>query len=444
MTPLGVIFLAIFAVSLFAGRKGFLYALALSISFNDSVVIAAGNVVVTPFYVGLMVYAALWLAVWRKDAQSASLGLGGQLPLALLAYGVLITAISPGVFAGIGVVSASIGLDAQANALTPLAYSLSNLAQIAYLALTVFLVISNERSGAFTSKHVSVGLGFGVLVACTGLIGPSWPHTFFDNSPKGFYSIETGRLRAQFAEPSHLGAFATAAALYFVVMLVMSTTVRQFFVRAIFSGLSVVLLVASSSGTGSIGILLAVILICFIGLVRRRSSGPIRIPISVFLFGLAAAVAAAALLPKLISILSSIIASKTDSLSLSTRSFVDTNSIDVLLRTFLLGAGDGSNRGSSLLLMILSQLGIVGTILFLAIAARAVFRGIRVPANLPASMALVGFLSAAFVSLADFVSPILWSLIAVCVFVNSHSKARPEFDTVGGGLLDTHELAPMR
>lgn len=444
MTALGAIFIAIYALSLFAGRRGFLYALALSISFNDSVVIAAGNVVVTPFYVGLIVYAALWLAVWRKDDRAAGLGSGGQLPFALLVYGVLITAISPGIFAGIGVVSASLGLDTQANALTPLTYTLSNIAQIAYLALTVFLVMSNERSGAFTSKHVGVGLGFGVLVACTGLVGPSWPHALFDNSPKGFYSIETGRLRSQFAEPSHLGAFATAAAVYFVVMLVMSTTVRQFFIRAIFGGLSVVLLVASASGTGSIGVLLALALICFIGLVRKRSSGPIRIPIAVFLFGLAAMVATAALLPKLISIFSSLIASKTDSLSLSTRSFVDTNSIDVLLRTFLLGAGDGSNRASSLLLMILSQLGIVGTVLFLAVAARAVFRGIRIPANVPASLALIGFLSAAFVSLADFASPVLWSLLAVCVFVGHEHDDVPQIDKVGDRLFDTQDLAVAR
>ena len=412
MTTLGIIFISAYGIALFGGRRWVLFVLASSIAFNDSIVIEMGGATITPFYFGLIVYAICSFTIWRGPAAHGSRLHGRTTLIFLLAYCAFVTAISPALFAGLGVISAANGIDEQVQSLTPLAYTSSNFAQVAYLLLNVIFVWRTQRDGIFERRHITIGLAVGAIVACTALIGNNWPHDLFDNSPRGFYTIETGRSRGQFSEPSHLGAFAVTATIYFGATLARTKSMRRFAAYGVLTAMSVGLLYASASGTAAIGLGAAVFGMLAISL-RSRRLGDLRLPVPMFLAGLATVVALTLLLPNIIEVIRSIVDSKIGSTSLTNRSLVDQNSMSVFVKTFLIGAGDGSNRGSSLLLMLLSQIGLIGTTLFLVVAATSIFRGLSTNLNVPAALALIGFLSSAFVSLPDFASPILWSLIAV-------------------------------
>ncbi|MDQ4502982.1 hypothetical protein [Sinomonas sp. ASV322] len=376
--------------------------------------IVLGEATISPFYFGLILYSICSFTAWRRGPGAQSSGFRGRVVLViLLVYCTFVTAISPALFAGLGVISATNGIDEQVRSLTPLTFTLSNFAQIAYLLLNVMFVWRSQRDGTFEGRHIAIGLAIGAIVACSSFMGDVWPHALFDNSPRGFYTIETGRFRGQFSEPSHLGAFAVIATIYFGATLARTKTVRGFVGYAVLTFMAVALLYASASGTAAIGLGAAVLAMLAISLRGRRFGGSTRVRLPVFLGGLVAVVMLTVLLPSIIDVIKAIVDSKLGSTSLTNRSLVDQNSIAVLFRTFLLGAGDGSNRGSSLLLMLLSQIGLIGTALFLVVALTSIFRGLSSRANAPAALALIGFLSSAFVSLPDFASPILWSLIAV-------------------------------
>ncbi|MCH6471811.1 O-antigen ligase family protein [Sinomonas terrae] len=413
MTALGMIFAGAYAIALFGGRRWVLLVLASSISFNDSIVMALGTATITPFYLGLIVYLLSSFTVWRREPLQ-----NGQLPgrlvlIIMFIYCSVITAISPVLFAGLGVISAADGIDQQVASLTPLGFTSSNLAQVAYLLLNVIFVLRSQRDGTFGSRHLTVGFAIGALVACSSFIGGAWPHAIFDNSPRGFYTIETGRLRGQFSEPSHLGAFAVAASIYFGARLARVRSLRTFVVYGVLVSMALTLLIASASGTAAVGLGAALLAMLAVSLRTSQFKKAVRIRVPVFLGGIAALVALIVLLPSLFDMINTIVQSKFGSVSLTDRTLVDQNSITVFLKTFLLGAGDGSNRGSSLLLMLLSQIGLVGTALFLRAVSISVFRGLSKHSEVPAALALIGFLSSAFVSLPDFASPILWALIAV-------------------------------
>lgn len=439
MTTLGIIFAGAYGIALFGGRRWVLLVLASSIAFNDSIVIAFGAATITPFYFGLILYLISSFTIWRGPAAHTGRFPGRSTLVFLFVYCAFVTALSPALFAGLGVISAAYGIDQQAQFLTPLAFTSSNVAQMAYLLLNIIFVWRSQRDGTFESRHVTIGLAVGAVVACSAFIGGVWPHAFFDTSPRGFYSIETGRLRGQFSEPSHLGAFAVTATLYFGITLARTQSVRRFVAYGVLTGMALALLYASASGTAAVGLgvgLLVMLAISLWGrrLRGRRLRGPGRVPVPMFLGGVAVMVVLIVLLPSIIDVINSIIDTKIGSTSLSNRSIVDQNSIAVFFKTFLLGAGNGSNRGSSLFLMLLSQIGLIGTTLFLIVVVTAVIRGLSVKVNVPAALALIGFLSAAFVSFPDFASPILWSLIAV-----SYSTAvvrvagRAPFDRIGKG-----------
>ncbi|TAM70041.1 MAG: hypothetical protein EPN48_06550 [Microbacteriaceae bacterium] len=417
MTVLGIVFVVAYVGALFGGRRWVLGVLACSMPFNDSIVVSVGQATLTPFYLGLILYTVLAYTAWNSKAASLDRERGGWLLRGLFAYALVVTLIAPALFAGMGVVAASIGLDQQASSLTPLGYTSSNVAQMVYLFLNVVFVLRNQRDDAFNSKYVTLGLAVGILVAFSSFTGGSWLHTLFDNSPRNFYMTDAVRLRGQFSEPSHLGVFALVATVYFSAMVSRSRSVRSFVGYLVLTGMGVALLVASASGTAVVGLLVALVTIVLIaiarvGLRRPDRSLRFRIPVPIFLGMVAGFVGLCLALPGIVTSVAQIIAGKAGTLSLSTRTIVDQHSLDILVHTDLMGAGNGSNRSSSLLVMLLSQIGLVGTLLFIAVIVVAVIAGLSVASRVPVALALVAFVSAAFVSFADFASPILWTLLA--------------------------------
>jgi hypothetical protein len=417
MTALGAVFGIAYVLALFRGRRSVLFVIAASIGFNDSAAIVVGNVTLSAYYLGLLIYIVT--AVLRRPEASAKTPAGPRVLLwLLLAYSLVVTFIAPFLAAGLGVVSPAIGLDQQVTTLTPLSFTSSNIAQAAYLVLNVAFLLLLFRERLVSQSQVFAGFTVGVLVAFVGCISwlghISWPYSFFDNSPRGFYSTEIARPRAQFSEPSHLGAFALTAAAFFLITLMQSKSPRQVVGRGLMTLLAAVTFAFSASGTGLGGAVIGGAIILGASVIRVWPKLPsLRIPVPLFLAGLVAVVVLVVATPKIVAAAVALVQSKQDSTSASTRSLTNSRAIDVLWGTHGFGAGLGSNSTSSLFYLVLGQIGIIGSILFFALMTVAIVRGLRSGENLASVVALTSILAAAVVSLALFNLPQLWFLVAV-------------------------------
>ena len=419
VTTLGLIFLILFGLTALKGRKSLLLGLATAIPFNSSSAFISGSVSISPFYLGLVLFIA-WTVLERTANKETSLRRtpSKAVLIGFFVYVVSVTIFGPVLFRGIGVVASGIGMDEQVRNLSALSPSSSNLAQVLYLALCLAFIYVNERDQIVGMRFLLVAFSVGTIVAILGLVcarlGLTWPGELFDNSPRGFYSTEMTRLRAQFAEPSQLGAFALTATVFFTSMTFQSRNAFSFAFRLAFAAMAAALVAASSSGSAVVGGLVAVAAFAILGVVRATRPGALLAP-SAVVASCAITIVMAYLLPKMAPFVTTIIADKQGGQSFTNRGLSNEIALDLFKQTFLIGVGLGSNRASSLLMMLLSTIGLVGTGLFLWIVARSIANSIQIPARLPAVLALIALVATSFVSLADFVSPLLWSLICVCL-----------------------------
>jgi hypothetical protein len=407
MTLIGLIVLGILVIGLLCGRNAYNHVFVATIGFNDSSIIQSGSIAVSPFYAAAIIWLLANCTIWSRRRERH----GQVIAISFVAFIAVLTALGPTLFHGMGVVASDIGLDQQAGNLSPLAYSTSNIAQVAYLAIAIAVFSLNTRDG-IAERHVVTGLVVGSLTALSSMVISSWPHAVFDNRGDGFYSIETIRVRGQFAEPSHLGVFALVCCIFFVTRLASAATLRNVLVNSILALMGAVLLAVSATGTALIGLPVAVVVAGSLLFVRWAKNGRRVSPLTFISLAFVPPLVTVVLLRYWSVALEAIVA-KTGSTSFSTRSFVDGNAIRVFVESWFLGVGAGSNRASSLFLMALSQLGLIGTLLFLLLMWSAIRAGYSHAAAVASASGLVAFLCAAFVSFADLVSPIMWILATV-------------------------------
>ena len=416
MTPLGIIFGVAYLVGLIrSGRAGVVAVMAVATGFNDSAFLNIGGISLTSFYVGSILYAVITAFYFLQHPRPPKNR--GVAPLLLLAYAGLITLVSPGVFAGLPVFASNQGLDTQAQAgLSKLGYSASNLAQTVYLLLNVVLLYTIDTAIPKLRTMIDVGIGIGASVALIVSVSQPWSETwaneFFRNSDRNFYSIMDVRAAGQFSEPSHLALFSTIAIGWWlgaalergsrsrIAWLMLPVAIANFALSA-----------AGTGYAGALGILVGVILIAL----RPSIVSDVKVVAPRRIAGvLVLILPALAFLPRLIAWASDYVTGKSLSESAATRSQADDNAVSVLWQTFGLGSGLGSNRASSLLLMLLGMVGIIGTALYLVIVFVALREGFRDPQLISAFLGLTGGLSALFVSGADLANPLTWMLIAWC------------------------------
>ena len=218
VTLLGVIFAVLYIVSLRWGRRGIASVMVLATPFFDSAALNVGNVSLSPFYLGAVLFACITLPLMSRGHAFSHFR-----PLEyLLVYAAIVTAISPALFAGMPVIASGVGIDEQVGYLAPLTYSISNVAQIAYLGLNTIFVLGSMREGLVKRGFVTASFWVGTIIAASVLVasyaGVNWPTAIFHNSDRGLYSVELDRVYAQFSEPSHLGAYAAVALSYFIVL----------------------------------------------------------------------------------------------------------------------------------------------------------------------------------------------------------------------------------
>lgn len=427
MTILGAIFAIAYLIGLGKyGMRGLLTVTVCAAPFSSSAMIAFGGNGVTPFYVGVILYIIVSLAetlrspVERAPFQSRS-GV-----LAVLVSVVGLTAIAgPTWFAGLPVIAPGVGLDQQVGTQTPLTYSMSGLAQFGYLALALLLVHLNQRHQLISRRMITMALAIGVTVALAAyafsVLGITWPKAFFDNFPGNFYAKGSSRLRAQFAEPSQLGAFSLVAFAYFATATLTARAPKRVLAHLAFAGGSALLLVASYSGTAIVGLVITAAFGAVIGVVVWIRNGA-RIRPVMAISGCVMVIVAIPLSEYLVNFVTEAVDGKYGGTSFRNRGLANDIAFRIYNETNFIGVGIGNNRASSLFPMLLSTIGILGVLLFLVLICRSIFTSVALMDRRPLAMGLLAQMAAAFTSLADFSSPIMWTLIAACYV----ARPRPE------------------
>lgn len=355
-------------------------------------VVAAGNSLTLFYSVGLGIAAAqIWQLLHRRRHLDSGRPArfpgsiftdrpGSRALLTFVAYSMIITLVAPTIFAGIPVLVSRGGLDSQLVHPGRLAYSVSNIAQAMYVVLGACIIIFIAHSRKTTAGTAGLPLATLTILSAWRLVhrefGLWFPEHFFDNSTNVRYveSTPTGemRFRGIYSEPSGLAEGSLATLVFFAARLPYLRG-RQRLVAV------VIMLLAAYNGsvsTSATFVLASVVLgsiILIVGLVgfTVRSARLGRLAAAI---GCVLVCVGAFLTPALINLVNSVVAEKVASTSYTSRSGVDIFSIGLLLQTWGLGTGVGSNRPSSMIASVFSCTGLIGGLAYFTFMAVVVVK----------------------------------------------------------------------
>lgn len=368
-TLIGVVFF-VGGLSCFLYRREWLLGLLmLSAFFQAASVVNLGSHGVQPYYLVALFYLAS-----RAPSLLGTLSTrfpGKRLLITFAIVGIVSAILFPVLFAGTPVYSPAMSTDEGFFFRTPLQLGSANFVQAASLLLNVAVVLTAAKSqrtpATLTFYKVSFALLIGLVVTqfAASFFGIDIPLGILRNNPS--YRINSdevigGRVSGTYTEAA--GAGIALLLLYggaFYEYLVNRESVRWLLAAALAIGL-----VRSSSSLAATA-LVTVFVIMFHPPFRsfaRLDWGRLgRIGMMVVVAGLL-----------LISPLSGAIAQyttqKSDTLSYVFRVASDQYALELTRRTYGLGVGLGSNRPSSIITSLLSNVGVVGAIVFLLMAWR--------------------------------------------------------------------------
>lgn len=429
-TILGLIYVALAVILLL--RRGYHWVLSLALAAPVGVIasIGGGEGIPVFHFLGIGALAAAIVASGKRGKETAKRP-GAVVLVALVWVSGIVTLLAPTLFPRVQVLIASQGIDNQLADPGYLAYTTSNLAQMAYLIIGIGVVFYLGGIKKLPSGFLSPGLALVTALCFIRLLsvnyGTPWLPRFFDNSQSVAY-IETfaggkERFRGVFAEPSELAASALVTIVYSLTRLPLLRPSRRFWALIVLC-MAAANLWSSTSGTAIAAGCALVGLIGGIWFVQFFS-GQWRIPLRGALAGLTVFSAAIATYPLWSSAIWKAIESKMDSSSFTVRTQSDAFSLGVFMDTWGLGSGLGSNRPSTFLPMLLSNIGVAGTVLFLAAVFILGRRAWRDREMRPVVWAFFALMVSKSIAGPNFSEPLIWLMLGM--FANAAWKqADPE------------------
>lgn len=415
----GVTFVGITLLSFMRSRRSLPWLLSLAVSFPASVVLAAGGNGLPAFFV--LAVAAAFVAFHRWFSEEPTMAGPGKPTLVVFTVvAVVMTALGPWLFAGTDVLAAREGIDKSVSDPADLDYTVSNLAQGVYLllgvAVVVYLAGTRRVSPALLGLGFAIGTGLSFLRLLTQWASVPWPLSFIDNSPSTSYVNRTAtgemRLRGVFAEPSELATFSLAAAAFFLSMGWLAQGGRRWMWWGL-AALCCVNLWAAKSGTALVAGGVMVALAVLAGLVRFAKGRVRAFPAVVIALPLGAAWLVWSRVD-VFQLVGDLVRDKLGTVSYIHRTAADGFSLDLMWETVGFGVGLGSNRPSSFVPMLLSCVGVLGTLLFVGAVFALARAAWRHPEWRPTVWALVGLLVAKGFAGPDLALPVLWLCIGLC------------------------------
>ncbi|MDQ7988872.1 MAG: hypothetical protein REI09_04475 [Candidatus Dactylopiibacterium sp.] len=403
---IGIVFLALGLLLLWSAPERLLGLQILACVFAGSAALglpALGGATVAPALASLAVLFACVLRYGHFNSLLAALapGRAGAWLLALCVWGVLSAFLMPRLFAGeVDVISMdrnqlTLGLSVP---LIPLAPGTGNLTQTAYVAGEVFVFAvalvflrlegGLERAGravlwlaAINLLAAAVDL-FGYYAGLGNLLAPLQTASYAFMPEASFGGIK--RINGTFPEASAFAGF-TLPVLAFCYVMFRENLWRRASGPLAIGTLAALLLSTSSSGYAGLAIYgLTAFTVAFVSGSRRGGQMYVGHYVRLTTVALLAVTALLVLLPGLReqawSIIESTLLYKGESASALERGEWNRVSWQAFLDTWGLGAGLGSARASSLSMVLASNLGLPGIVLFAGFIAHVLF------ARLPAGM----------------------------------------------------------
>lgn len=445
VTVLGIVTLLAIVGVWFVRREWTQYVVGATVAFPQTAgVIVAGNGFPL-FYLAVVVlvvlafpHALLGLSrLGRARPGKRERMLPDLIGAALVVWAAVITIAGPRIFVGMRVFAPELGVDAQVGNMATLAPSLGNIAQLGYVAMGVVLLLVAGRLFPVDARLLGSALWVAIVLAAVRIVAePVWPHELLQNMPSFHYATPE-RLSGTFYEPSVLGLYLTAAAGYFGARLLWSSGAGR---AAALVALALVAVdfVRNGSGTALLGLAILFALAEAVALVRQLRSGrfgvrPLAVVGAVVVVG-----AALTQIPVILQFTVGSAASKADSDSFMARTASNVRSWQIFLESGGLGIGLGGNRPSSLFMLVISCLGVIGLLLVAALVVLALRRALVNRAIEPAGWGLAGVLVAAIVAVPDLSTPAIWIGLAACLY-----SALPPVRNAGDPALSSAEVPDL-
>ncbi len=423
----GIVFIPL-AFYFFIFRPNLLFPLLIvSTMFEASSVLSSGSIGVQPYYCIAPLYILRFFPLSLRRRRGTG-DPSTKLWIAFAIVSVLSAFTLPFLFDGTPVYDPRVSVDDNFISPAHLHFQFTNIVQSVFLALNVLLVITSSRAAQSTKSAQKAFMWSAYFLISVVIVetlffwlGVPFPTKLLNNNPGySLANINSSTLRpnGSFAEPSMAGAVLAA---FVAAFLWRYFAQKENILRA---GIAVLacLFVASTSSFMAVFIALVVLLLAnpvlrlpwFVRIDRLKR-------ISVFLASFTLA-AVSLLIPAFRSLLLSQTIEKRGSDSALVRLGADAFALNLLIQTHGLGVGLGSNRPSSLITSVLSQVGLVGCILFLCAAWKTFW-------PLPKDqrwigMAALGLMVSMGLGLPDLSFPFLWVLI--CLAVQSRKFHAPD------------------
>jgi hypothetical protein len=340
----------------------------------------------------------------------------------LILFGIIgaLSAITlPFVFAGTPVCSPKVSSDALLFYHPPLQFSIGNLAQACYLIVNVLVIFaaSEERDSGggksfWFSCYFLVGLVFIQFVFL--IAGAHFPYSFLQTNPGyAMATVTSGAVSSRV-----VGTFTESSGAGLVLASFAGAVLARLFdgqgsAISLLFALSALAMVRSSSGIAAVAL---VALILLLGRPVIRWPWYIRLRRLNALLGMLVVSAGGIVLVLATPLRQSILAqtvNKSNSVSFFARTTRDLFSVQLAIHTFGLGVGLGSNRPSSLLASMVSNIGFLGLVVFLVMF----FRILKNPGrhNSWAKYAAIALLLDMSLADPDINTAFLWVMLATLV-----------------------------
>ena len=421
MTVLGIVtVVAIAGVWLFR-RRWIQLVVGATVAFPQTAAIVVDGNGFPLFYLAVVELAVLSvpsllvaLARPRRGGTASGRFASDAIAVALVVWAAVITIAGPRIFAGMRVFDPALGVDSQVSNMSLLEPSLGNVAQLGYLTLGVVFLLASGRLFPVGTRLLGAAFWVSLVLGAVRMLAePVWPHALLQNMP-GYAYATPERLSGTFYEPSVLGLYLVAAACHFGVKL-FQPGARARVGSLIALALVAIEFVANGSGTALLGLVIVAAIGAAVLLVRQLRSPRFGVRPGAVIAATLVLAGGLTQLPLLYELTIGSAERKASSFSYLARSLANQRSWEIFQETAGLGVGLGSHRPSSLFFLVLSCLGLVGTILLVALVLVALRSASRTPGAAPAGWALLGILVSGVIAVPDLSMPVIWVGLAVCL-----------------------------
>lgn len=372
MTPLGTVLLILFIIALFKPYKYTVWLLILTCIFQASSAISIGGKGIQPYLIGSIFLIIKSIISTHDIIPSIFKKKYLFIIILFILYTTLCTLFLPHIFAGITVFDKNLDESALLGGIK-LKFGFGNITQIGYLLVNCITLcclwlnrgrIQHNDLLKFFRSTVVIFIIIGLwefIAKSTNLIG--FPASFFYNN----YGMEgelytasaegTMRMNSTMTEASFCGAF-LASAFWAWFTSLSSNDNKQ---TKLFTVFIIIALIFNMSGTGIMTFLFGGLL--YVWNNRNKLGFLFIIKCLIILCLTTLIIFASGYGVNLINM----VAGKQESVSGVVRTLAIINSWNLFCESYGLGLGLGSNRGGNLPFDLLSQIGLIGTILFYVI-----------------------------------------------------------------------------